>query len=187
MYNALLERWQAERDSTVLLPLRDSFLQNLRDYIEQVLNRLRSEDLPSLQRQLLEAELTNLRFMMENLLRMRVKKILETLAESEVNYDLLTRQEQRFVEQISRNLRSVFMPVEDLFSPLDPESSSRVLLIRFLEDHPQLVGVDLRTYGPFKADDLATLPLENAKVIIRRNLAEPVSVGASQRESSKGH
>lgn len=187
MYNALLERWQEERDTPTLLPLRDSFLQNLREYIEQILDQLRSEELSPLQRQLFEVEIANLRFMMENLLRMRVQKILNQLTDSEINYDLLTRQERRFVDQITRNFRSAMMPVEDLFSPIDAEASSRLLLVRFLEDHPQLVGVDLRTYGPFKADDLATLPIENARVIIRRNLAEPVNSGAIHNESSKSH
>ncbi|MFW9830701.1 MAG: hypothetical protein ACFFD8_02900, partial [Candidatus Thorarchaeota archaeon] len=71
------------------------------------------------------------------------------------------------------------------FSPLEPDEGSSLLLIRFLEDHPQLVGVDLKTYGPFRADDLATLPTENARLIIRKNQAEPVTIGEIQRESPK--
>ena len=184
MYTALLERWQAERDAFDLLPLRDSFLQNLREYIEQVLERTQSEELTALQRQLLETELTNLQFMMKNLLQMRVKKILTHLFDQEIDYDLLTRTERRFADQISRNLRSVLLPVNDLFTPLEEEGgSSRLLLVRFLEDHPQLIGVDLKTYGPFRADDLATLPAENARLIIRKNQAEPVSIGEIHHES----
>lgn len=183
MYTALLERWQAERDALELLPLRDSFLQNLREYIEQVLNRTQSEGLTALQRQLLETELTNLQFMMKSLLQIRVKKILTHLLDQEIDYDLLTRSERRFADQISRNLRSVLLPVNDLFTPLEEEGSSRLLLVRFLEDHPQLIGVDLKTYGPFRADDLATLPAENARLIIRKNQAEPVSIGEIHRES----
>ncbi|MFX1491202.1 MAG: hypothetical protein ACFFBU_03010 [Promethearchaeota archaeon] len=183
MYTALLERWQAERDALELLPLRDSFLQNLREYIEQVLNRTQSEELTALQRQLLETELTNLQFMMKSLLQIRVKKILTHLLDQEIDYDLLTRSERRFADQISRNLRSVLLPVNDLFTPLEEEGSSRLLLVRFLEDHPQLIGVDLKTYGPFRADDLATLPAENARLIIRKNQAEPVSIGEIHRES----
>jgi len=57
LYSALLERWQAERDSPDLLPLRDSFLQSIRDYVEQVLGQSREENIPALQRQLFETEL----------------------------------------------------------------------------------------------------------------------------------
>ncbi len=184
LYSALLERWQAERDSLDLLPLRDSFLQSIRDYIEQVLAQSRAENTPDLQRQLFETELRNLQFMMKNLLTLRVKKILARLVEHDIDYDLLTRSERRFTDQISRNVRSVLMPADDLFAPLETNDTSQLLLIRFLEEHPQLVGVDLKTYGPFKADDLAALPVENARIIIRKNQAEPVELGDIHHESS---
>ncbi|MFX1576914.1 MAG: hypothetical protein ACFFCF_07045 [Promethearchaeota archaeon] len=184
LYTALLERWQAERDSPTLLPLRDSFLQSIRDYIEQLLEQSRDENTTDFQRQLFETELMNLQFMMKSLLEMRVQKILNKLVEHEIDYDLLTRSERRFADQVSRNLRSALMPTDDLFAPLDTNTTSQLLLIRFLEEHPQLVGVDLKTYGPFKPDDLAALPVENARLIIRKNQAEPVELGDIHHESS---
>ena len=184
MYTALLERWQAERDAPNLLPLRDSFLQNLRSYIEQVLDRSQAADKTSLQRQLSATELANLRFMVNDLLQLRVRKICSQLPNQEIDYDLLTRNERRFAEQITRNLRAVFMVADDLFSPLENSDSSAPLLIRFLTDHPQLVGVDLKTYGPFRADDLAMLPAENARLMIRKNQAEPVRIGEIHNEGT---
>lgn len=114
---------------------------------------------------------------------MRVQKILAKLVEYDIDYDLLTRNERRFADQISRNLRSVLMSADDLFAPLETNATSQLLLIRFLEEHPQLVGVDLKTYGPFKPDDLAALPVENARLIIRKNQAEPVELGDIHHES----
>ncbi|MFX1580988.1 MAG: hypothetical protein ACFFCJ_01955 [Promethearchaeota archaeon] len=180
MYRALLERWQAEREAPDLLPLRDSFLQSIRDYVEQVLEQSKDKNTSELQHQIFETELTNLRFMMKNLLRMRVDKILDSLVAQTLDYDLLTRTERRFADQISRNLRSVLMAADDLFAPLDINATSKLVLIRFIEEHPQLVGVDLKTYGPFKADDLAALPAENARLIIRKNQAEPIDIGDQQ-------
>jgi DNA replication factor GINS len=187
VYNALLERWKAERDTPELLSLRDSFLQNVREYVEQVLERQNAEGITDLHRQLIETELANLQFMMKGLLQMRVQKILTLLINQTVDYNLLTRSERRFVDQVSRNLNSALMSADELFTPLQSESSSQRQLVRFLEDHPQLVGVDLKTYGPFRADDLATLPAENARLIIRKNQAEPVSLGEIHNESSKDH
>jgi DNA replication factor GINS len=184
MYATLLERWQAERDASDLLPLRDSFLQNIRDYVAQLLERSQSKDTSEIQRQLFETELVNLRFMMTSLLTMRVEKILAKLVEQDIDYDLLTRSERRFADQMTRNFRSALMPAEDLFAPLDANGTSQLLVVRFLEEHPQLVGVDLKTYGPFKADDLAALPVENARLIIRKNQAEPVELGDIHHESS---
>ena len=184
MYASLLERWQAERDSSDLLPLRDSFLQNLRDYVVQVLEGSQAENTSEIQRQLFETELMNLRFMMRSLLTMRVEKILAKLVEQDIDYDLLTGNERRFADQVTRNLRSALMPAEDLFASLDANGTSKLLVVRFLDEHPQLVGVDLKTYGPFKADDLAALPAENARLIIRKNQAEPVELGDIHHEGS---
>jgi DNA replication factor GINS len=184
LYTALLERWQAEREAPNLLPLRDSFLQNLRIYIEKVLDHSQSGEQKSLQRRLFVIELANLRFMVNNLLQLRVRKILSQLPDQEIDYDLLTRNERRFVEQITRNLRAVFMVKDDLFAPLETSASSTLILVRFLTDHPQLVGVDLKTYGPFRADDLAMLPAENARLMIRKNQAEPIRIGEIHNEGA---
>jgi len=34
----------------------------------------------------------------------------------------------------------------------------------------------MKTYGPFKVEDVASLPAENAKILIRQGLAEKVEV-----------
>lgn len=44
--------------------------------------------------------------------------------------------------------------------------------IRILEDMPQIVGVDGRTYGSFKVEDMITLPEANAKIFIKKGSAE---------------
>ncbi len=187
MYESLFEYWKQERASDKLLPLRETFMQRLRTYIEQLITETQSEDISDTHRLLLEAELSNLRFILKSLLQHRVKKILAmVLASDTIDHSLMTRQEQRFVEQITRSLRSVRMLEEDLFAPMEADSSSSLILVRFLEDYPQIAGVDLKTYGPFRADDLAVLPLENARGIIRRNGAEPVVIGAERSESAQG-
>ena len=43
--------------------------------------------------------------------------------------------------------------------------------LRFLKDCPAFVGADGRTYGPFKADDVANLPAINATGLVGRKVA----------------
>jgi DNA replication factor GINS len=38
----------------------------------------------------------------------------------------------------------------------------------------QIVGTDLKKYGPFKTEDIATLPYENAHALIAKNMAMKV-------------
>ena len=48
--------------------------------------------------------------------------------------------------------------------------------LRFLKDIPAVVGADMKTYGPFLAEDVGSVPAENAKILVKRGLAEAVEV-----------
>lgn len=50
------------------------------------------------------------------------------------------------------------------------------LLVRFLEKTPALVGIDLKNYGPFDKEDIANLPVKNAKILIFEKLAEEIEL-----------
>jgi hypothetical protein len=52
-----------------------------------------------------------------------------------------------------------------------PEPSEKVL-VRFLQDVPMIAGVDLKEYGPFKKEDIANLPKENADSLVKSGLAK---------------
>jgi len=48
------------------------------------------------------------------------------------------------------------------------------VVIRFLDNVDEIVGADLEKYGPFKAEDIATIPYENAQALIAKNIATKV-------------
>ena len=48
--------------------------------------------------------------------------------------------------------------------------------IKILKNLPKFVGVDLKVYGPFKAEDVASLPCENAESLIKRGIAVKVDI-----------
>ena len=60
--------------------------------------------------------------------------------------------------------------------PVEPEVSkpSELVPVRFVQDVPQIIGVDLKTHGPFKAEDIASLPKENAEALIKQGLARTI-------------
>jgi DNA replication factor GINS len=45
------------------------------------------------------------------------------------------------------------------------------VIVRFLDSMDQFVGVNMNKYGPFKKDDVAILPFENARPILESNKA----------------
>jgi len=50
----------------------------------------------------------------------------------------------------------------------------RSLMVRFFQDVPAMVGTNTKMYGPFKAEDIASLPVENAESLIKRGIAVKV-------------
>jgi DNA replication factor GINS len=50
------------------------------------------------------------------------------------------------------------------------------MIVRFLQDIPSIVGSNTKIYGPFKAEDIATLPIDNAESLIKRGIALKVEV-----------
>jgi DNA replication initiation complex subunit (GINS family) len=53
-------------------------------------------------------------------------------------------------------------------------SEPQYLFVRFKTDLPQIIGVDSKTYGPFKKEDVATLPRENALPLIKRDAVQEI-------------
>ncbi len=49
-------------------------------------------------------------------------------------------------------------------------------VLRFLKPVPAIMGVDMKTYGPFNPEDVASLPEENAENLIRRGFAMVVEI-----------
>ncbi len=49
-------------------------------------------------------------------------------------------------------------------------------LIRFLENNPAIVGIDLFNYGPFKKEDVVNLPYKNAVILVNEKIAEFISI-----------
>ncbi len=48
---------------------------------------------------------------------------------------------------------------------------SKQVLVRFLKPIESFVGVDMNKYGPFQQEDVASLPLENARSIVESGVA----------------
>jgi DNA replication initiation complex subunit (GINS family) len=66
-----------------------------------------------------------------------------------------------------------------LFKPLkEPEKvaedSAKKILVRVLRDVPSFVGADLKTYGPYKTEDVVLLPAQNAEALIKREIATEI-------------
>ena len=45
-------------------------------------------------------------------------------------------------------------------------------LVRIVKDAPELIGLDLKVYGPFQKEDIVNLPRKNARILVNEKFAE---------------
>jgi DNA replication factor GINS len=57
-----------------------------------------------------------------------------------------------------------------LLESVSKKHKVKPITVRFLRDFDQFVGADFTKYGPFKAEDVATIPNENAQALISKNI-----------------
>ena len=57
---------------------------------------------------------------------------------------------------------------------LSQNHKTKRIAVRFLQEVDEIVGADLEKYGPFKIEDIATIPYENAQALIAKNAATKV-------------
>jgi len=95
---------------------------------------------------------------------------------------LLTSEEQYILEPLikfnKRNLEIIKSIEEGNYNFLESlkDTQSKYTTVKFLNDTPSMVGNDLVKYGPFVKEEIATIPLENANILIKQNIAKELDV-----------
>ncbi len=118
------------------------------------------------------AELTSL------LINVRLDKIskldkieFENLLDEE-KFILDSEEEQR--ERTEMILSATINGKSKFLESLSQSHKTKTVVIRFLQEVDEIVGADLEKYGPFKTEDIATIPYENAQALISKNIATKV-------------
>jgi DNA replication factor GINS len=179
MYNELNEIWKRELESDELENLSPDFYSRIADYLKKLKEESRMLDKRTVKATLLNKEMQNVKRMARDLIRTRYKKIFRNVFKGEkVQSNVLTVEEEKIYAGFSslaetywsftKNILRGYIPKVDL------EQEHKRTVLRFLKDVPAIIGADMKTYGPFKVEDVASLPIENAKILIKQCLAEKV-------------
>jgi DNA replication initiation complex subunit (GINS family) len=67
---------------------------------------------------------------------------------------------------------------ETISPPKIEKKSTELVLVRFLQPLPAIMGVDMKAYGPFQPEELATIPRQNADNLIKRGIVKIVETDA---------
>ena len=181
MYNELYAAWKREVESAELENLRPDFYSRIADYVKSLKEEGRMLDKKTVKAKLLKVEMQNVKRLIHELVQTRYKKIVETLVQDEVlHLEVLTAEERKLYSGVLPFAETYPRLIEGILHgnlPRDgAETKHERTVLRFLKAIPAIVGSDMKTYGPFQAEDVATLPTRNAKILIKRGVAEKAEV-----------
>ena len=187
MYNQLYEAWRREIEETPLGSLPPDFYSRISDYLRRINEDSGMLDKKSVKVNLLGLEAQNVKRMLEELLWARYKKIVKTITQTrQLPSDLLTDEEskmcQSFVtftcayQKFAKSLMVGQTARVDQTEKVEAEVSHKRMTLRFVKSLPAIIGSDMKTYGPFMVEDVASLPAENAKMFLKQGLAMLVEV-----------
>jgi DNA replication factor GINS len=181
MYGELYRAWKSEAENRELQKLSADFYPRICQYMRKLKEEGRMLDKRTLKTTLLKREMQNASSIIRSLIRIRHhKNVLIIVKGGKIDKENLTPEELMIYSRtsdFSEMIRSFSKDVVrgQVARPKLGVETKRVLL-HFLKEVPQIVGADLKTYGPFKEEDIATLPLDNSKILVKQGLAELVEV-----------
>ena len=170
LHNTVLR--ETENDS--LLEINPNFYRFLSDFI----GNLRKQEFDGVENKIkdtmieMASELTSL------LIHIRLEKIFDSndydighLLDEE-KYILDSQDEQN--ERIEMILSATINGKSKFLESLAENHKIKKVVIRFLSEVDEIIGADLEKYGPFKIEDIATIPYENAQALIAKKIATKV-------------
>ena len=163
---------ETENDS--ILEINPNFYRNLADFI----GNLRKQEFDGIENKIKNTMIEMVTELTSLLIQIRLDKISKTSI-LEISYLL---DEEKFIldsqedqrERIEMILSATINGKSKFLESLAQNHKTKKIVIRFLNEVNEIVGADLEKYGPFKTEDIATIPYENAQALIAKNIATKV-------------
>ena len=173
-----------------LRELRDEAVQELDpDFYRaasEYLGRLRHEEYDKVEAAVKRAAVSRAEIMLSLLLEVRLEKAsgrrgrLDAAAAAAARSHLLD--EEKYIlypdtdldERRALVLDGVLAGRTRLLESVTAAHKSRLVLIRMLAPADEMIGADMGRYGPYSAEDIATVPLENAVALVAQGMAARV-------------
>lgn len=185
MYNELYDAWRQEKDNADLQSLPKDFYAKLAEYMRKIREEGRMLDEKTTRGRLLLHEEENVRRMVREVVLLRHSKAVQLVSRGEaVNVEGLTREEEKLFSDVSPGFevfQGILKEIEGGRLPQMVREKTKNRVLRFLKETPVIVGADMKTYGPFQPEDVASVPAENAKVLTKQGIAVEVEVQLEPR------
>ena len=73
-------------------------------------------------------------------------------------------------------IQSIITGKSKLVESISNDFKTKPVIIRFLKDTDQILCVDSEKYGPYRVEDIATLPNEDAQQLISNKIATKIRI-----------
>ena len=166
----VLQEFQTEE----IQELNPDFFRNLSNFI----GNLKNEEYDGIENK----TKTHMIKIATTLTELLISKRLEKLS-SESSYSILT-DEEKFIfdsndemnERKDMIISGIINGKSKFLETTSTKHKTRPVTVRFVKEFDEIVGVDLEKYGPFKPEDIATIPNENAQALISNGVALKVRI-----------
>jgi DNA replication factor GINS len=163
----LKRQLESETQSDALVPLPNDFYSSLSAYCQK-LKRSASSGVSEVSQRLIVTQSKMIESMVSQLLKLRTRKAMQQ------NALIQLLPEERYVCSAEQKFQKRFQTMVEAVSGGQPSfvefahqtESQRNVTVRFTKHVNELVGLDMRRYGPFEVDDVASIPAASADILI---------------------
>ncbi len=167
LYSVLLR--EVENDS--VQELDPELYASISDYV----GKLKSEGYDGIENKIKNKLVEMITQITTLLLKTRIEKVTE---QKELDFTNLLDAEKFILEsqQDIRERKELILSATlngrtKVLESVSKKHKTKPITVRFLQDFDQFVGADYTKYGPFKTEDIATIPNENAQALIAKNIS----------------
>lgn len=164
LYSVLIR----EIENDLIQDIDPSFYTLLSEY----LGKLKSEEYDGIENKIKEGLVNLITQIASLLLKTRIGK-----AQSSMDFThlldiekFIVESQQELQERKEMILSATLNGRTKFLESISKKHKIKPITVRFLKDFDQFVGADFSKYGPYKAEDVATIPNENAQALIAKNI-----------------
>lgn len=183
LYKELYNYWEREQESKEIQSLPEDFFDRLVTYRRKLHSDLGDSEDNSLKNRLLHEEEKKSRRLISDVLEIRLQKIFNQLFGGKaIESNNLTGHEREIVKNLDASLGAVHKLITTVCNgtteaKIEKEDQRKPIkeIVRFVMEAPAIIGADTKVYGPFRKEDVASLPTENADSFIKHGIAKKVN------------
>lgn len=178
-FEDLKHAWIAEKTSRGLADLPNDFYQSVARYVAELNFELKRGE--QLRQELLQGELRNVLQLVQEIHLLRVLKAMDEVTKGRLSGPMLEGERYAFdkIRQILEKLYTdLVKPAVGGEAAVGARREVTNTMIIILADIPQIIGDDMKQYGPFKSCEVAFLPQRSAELLMKRGTARKLEVKA---------